>query len=82
MFVSISARTLTHSVAQTLLGTWGDPRAEGWTPGHSLSTALLSIQSLMNEAPLYNEPGCVTASARLRARAHAHATYAQTAPPL
>lgn len=38
----------------SILGTWEGPR---WTPVHSISSVLLSIQSLMNEKPYHNEPG-------------------------
>jgi len=34
--------------------TWSGP---GWTPAQSLSSVLVSIQSLMNEKPYHNEPG-------------------------
>lgn len=34
--------------------TWSGP---SWSPAQSLSTVLLSIQSLMNEKPYFNEPG-------------------------
>ena len=36
------------------MGTWVGP---GWNPSHSLSSVLLSIQSLMNDQPYCNEPG-------------------------
>jgi ubiquitin-conjugating enzyme E2 Z len=38
----------------SILGTWSGP---GWAPVNSLSSVLLSIQSLMNERPYHNEPG-------------------------
>jgi ubiquitin-conjugating enzyme E2 Z len=38
----------------SILGTWSGP---GWAPVNSLSSILLSIQSLMNEKPYHNEPG-------------------------
>jgi len=38
----------------SILGTWVGP---GWNPSHSLSSVLLSIQSLMNDQPYCNEPG-------------------------
>jgi ubiquitin-conjugating enzyme E2 Z len=38
----------------SILGTWIGP---GWNPSHSLSSVLLSIQSLMNDQPYCNEPG-------------------------
>lgn len=41
-------------VCLSILGTWSGP---GWSPAQSLSGVLLSIQSLMNEMPLRNEPG-------------------------
>ena len=40
-------------VCLSILGTWEGP---GWTPALSLRTVLLSIQSLLGEAPLTNEP--------------------------
>lgn len=41
-------------VCLSILGTWSGP---GWTSCLTLSTVLLSIQSLMNENPITNEPG-------------------------
>lgn len=41
-------------VCLSILGTWSGP---AWTPVHTLSSVLLSIQSLMNDAPYRNEPG-------------------------
>ena len=41
-------------VCLSILGTWNGP---GWTSCCSLNTVLLSIQSLMNENPIHNEPG-------------------------
>ncbi|CAM9428905.1 unnamed protein product [Scytosiphon promiscuus] len=46
-------------VCLSILGTWEGPR---WTPVHSISSVLLSIQSLMNEKPYHNEPGFEAAS--------------------
>ncbi|CAM9178435.1 unnamed protein product [Ectocarpus sp. 4 AP-2014] len=46
-------------VCLSILGTWNGPR---WTPVHSISSVLLSIQSLMNEKPYHNEPGFEAAS--------------------
>ncbi|KAJ8036455.1 Ubiquitin-conjugating enzyme E2 Z [Holothuria leucospilota] len=37
----------------SMLGTWEGPQ---WTPAHSLTTVLETIQSLMNKDPYYNEP--------------------------
>ena len=34
--------------------TWSGP---SWSPAQSLSSVLISIQSLMNEKPYHNEPG-------------------------
>jgi len=34
--------------------TWSGP---AWSPALSLSSLLISIQSLMNEKPYHNEPG-------------------------
>lgn len=41
-------------VCLSILGTWHGP---GWLPVHTLTSVLLSVQSLMNERPLTNEPG-------------------------
>ena len=41
-------------VCLSILGTWTGPQ---WSPAQSLSSVLLSIQSLMNEKPYFNEPG-------------------------
>lgn len=41
-------------VCLSLLGTWSGP---GWCAANSLRSVLLSIQSIMNEKPYYNEPG-------------------------
>jgi len=34
--------------------TWSGP---AWSPAQSLSSVLISIQSLLNEKPYHNEPG-------------------------
>ena len=41
-------------VCLSILGTWSGP---SWTSSQNLSTVLLSIQSLLNENPIINEPG-------------------------
>ncbi|XP_785296.3 ubiquitin-conjugating enzyme E2 Z [Strongylocentrotus purpuratus] len=41
-------------VCLSILGTWRGP---AWSPAQSLSSVLMSIQSLMNEKPYHNEPG-------------------------
>ena len=41
-------------VCLSILGTWSGP---GWTTCLNLNTILLSIQSLLNENPIINEPG-------------------------
>ena len=41
-------------VCLSILGTWAGPK---WEPVMTLSSVLLSIQSLMGENPLRNEPG-------------------------
>ena len=41
-------------VCLSILGTWSGP---GWTVCCTLSTVLVSIQSLLNEYPIHNEPG-------------------------
>ena len=44
-------------VCLSILNTWHGP---GWTSVQTLSSVLLSIQSLMNEHPIQNEPGWET----------------------
>ena len=44
-------------VCLSILGTWTGP---GWKPIMTLKTILLSIQSLMNDFPIINEPGYET----------------------
>ncbi|XP_050405794.1 ubiquitin-conjugating enzyme E2 Z [Patella vulgata] len=44
-------------VCLSILGTWSGP---AWSPALSLSTLLMSIQSVMNEKPYHNEPGFET----------------------
>ncbi|CAH1775779.1 unnamed protein product [Owenia fusiformis] len=41
-------------VCLSILGTWTGP---AWSPAQSLSSVLISIQSLLNEKPYHNEPG-------------------------
>ncbi|XP_074626335.1 ubiquitin-conjugating enzyme E2 Z-like [Acropora palmata] len=41
-------------VCLSILGTWQGPQ---WSPAQTLSSLLISIQSLMNERPYHNEPG-------------------------
>jgi len=41
-------------VCLSILGTWPGPE---WTAAQSISSMLVSIQSLMNDKPLFNEPG-------------------------
>ncbi|XP_074652438.1 ubiquitin-conjugating enzyme E2 Z-like [Tubulanus polymorphus] len=41
-------------VCLSILGTWSGP---AWSPAQSLSSVLISIQSLLNEKPYHNEPG-------------------------
>ena len=41
-------------VCLSILGTWSGP---GWTPCLSITEILLSIQSLLNNNPIQNEPG-------------------------
>ena len=41
-------------VCLSILGTWSGP---AWSPIQSISSVLLSIQSLMNKYPYHNEPG-------------------------
>lgn len=41
-------------VCLSILGTWAGP---AWSPAQSLASVLISIQSLLNENPYYNEPG-------------------------
>jgi ubiquitin-conjugating enzyme E2 Z len=44
-------------VCLSILNTWHGP---GWTSVQTLSSVLLSIQSIMNEHPIQNEPGWET----------------------
>ena len=44
-------------ICLSILNTWHGP---GWTSVQTLSSVLLSIQSLMNEHPIQNEPGWET----------------------
>lgn len=41
-------------VCLSILGTWVGP---GWLPSQSLSSVLISIQSLLSSKPYHNEPG-------------------------
>ncbi|XP_028396198.1 ubiquitin-conjugating enzyme E2 Z-like isoform X2 [Dendronephthya gigantea] len=41
-------------VCLSTLGTWSGP---AWSPAQTLSSLLISIQSLLNEKPYHNEPG-------------------------
>jgi ubiquitin-conjugating enzyme E2 Z len=41
-------------VCLSILGTWSGP---GWTSAQTITSVLLSIQTLMNEIPIRNEPG-------------------------
>ena len=41
-------------VCLSILGTWRGPK---WAPGMSISTVLTTIQSLLEENPIVNEPG-------------------------
>jgi len=41
-------------VCLSILGTWSGP---SWSPAQSLTSVLVSIQSLLNENPYHNEPG-------------------------
>ncbi|GLH14620.1 hypothetical protein R5R35_001248 [Gryllus longicercus] len=41
-------------ICLSILGTWTGPC---WSPAQSLSSLLISIQSLLNEKPYHNEPG-------------------------
>uniref|UniRef100_A0A1B6DKG1 Ubiquitin-conjugating enzyme E2 Z n=1 Tax=Clastoptera arizonana TaxID=38151 RepID=A0A1B6DKG1_9HEMI len=41
-------------VCLSILGTWSGPC---WSPAQTLSSVLISIQSLLNEKPYHNEPG-------------------------
>ncbi|XP_075879751.1 ubiquitin-conjugating enzyme E2 Z [Nelusetta ayraudi] len=41
-------------VCLSILGTWSGP---AWSPAQSISSVLISIQSLMTENPYHNEPG-------------------------
>lgn len=41
-------------VCLSVLGTWHGP---AWSPAQNIGSVLLSIRSLLNSQPLYNEPG-------------------------
>ena len=41
-------------ICLSILGTWSGP---SWSPALSLSSLLISIQSIMNDKPYHNEPG-------------------------
>ncbi|XP_054266841.1 ubiquitin-conjugating enzyme E2 Z-like [Macrosteles quadrilineatus] len=41
-------------VCLSILNTWSGPE---WTPAQNISSVLVTIQSIMNEKPYYNEPG-------------------------
>ena len=45
---------LINSIPYLLDRTWSGP---AWSPAQSLSSVLISIQSLLNENPYHNEPG-------------------------
>jgi len=47
----------TGKVCLSILGTWAGP---SWSPALSLSSLLISIQSLMTDKPYHNEPGYET----------------------
>lgn len=44
-------------ICLSILGTWTGP---AWSPAQQIASLLVSIQSLMNEKPYYNEPGINT----------------------
>ncbi|XP_064611647.1 ubiquitin-conjugating enzyme E2 Z-like [Liolophura sinensis] len=44
----------TGKICLSILGTWSGP---AWSPAQSLSSVLVSVQSLLNENPYHNEPG-------------------------
>ncbi|GJQ69191.1 hypothetical protein Trydic_g6343 [Trypoxylus dichotomus] len=44
----------TGKICVSILGTWNGP---AWSPAQQISSLLLTIQSLLNEKPYYNEPG-------------------------
>jgi len=49
-------------VCLSILGTWSGP---SWTTSCNLRTVLVSIQSLLNEHPIRNEPGCENESGQM-----------------
>ena len=49
-------------VCLSILGTWEGP---AWLPSQSIASVLMSIQSLMNSNPYFNEPGHETVSFKL-----------------
>ncbi|GLV43759.1 Parkin Interacting Substrate [Carabus blaptoides fortunei] len=44
-------------ICLSILGTWTGP---AWSPAQQIASLLVSIQSLMNEKPYFNEPGIST----------------------
>ena len=66
-------------VCLSIIGTWLGPK---WLPSQTLSSVLLSIQSLLNEKPYHNEPGYEEVSDRLRTHSTLTSTSANRAQPL
>ena len=60
-FITSDGQTRLHpnlytngKICLSLLGTWAGP---SWTSSQNFSSLLIAIQSLLNEWPLWNEPG-------------------------
>ncbi|KAI8519447.1 ubiquitin-conjugating enzyme E2 Ze [Branchiostoma belcheri] len=64
-------------VCLSILGTWTGP---AWSPAQSLSSVLISIQSLMNEKPYHNEPGFEQVCTNLTTMSQALNRSVQTLP--
>lgn len=49
-------------ICLSIIGTWPGP---GWLPTQTISSVLISIQSLLNSKPYHNEPGFEKVSIKL-----------------
>lgn len=69
---------LSHLAVCVSFRTWSGP---AWSPAQSISSVLISIQSLMTENPYHNEPGfeqvaCARASlTKTRRNGHARSAF-------
>lgn len=62
-------------ICLSILGTWHGP---SWSAVHSLSSLLLSVQSLLNDKPYHNEPGFETERAAGDAERFNHVVLHET----